>query len=106
MRARRKECRSVLARLTSLAFVDCRATAAVGAHLIEIEGLSDLDRIRMLADMFHNDPALLGTAAGPDDIQRFLDELWRADPDRRAWLDGAVAYLSVDRSSALFSGWA
>jgi hypothetical protein len=103
--------RDVLSQLLTAAFVDIRATSHSGAHLVEVQGLTDRDRINLLTNMFHNVPGQMNNAASGDgDYQSVLDRLWtanrtrndRAGPD---WLDGAVAYLGIDRGSPLFASW-
>jgi hypothetical protein len=99
--------RELLSKLMTSAFIDIRATAYSGAHLVEIEGFTDLERIRLLADLFHNVPGEMATAEQSDgDYQRVLDLIWIRNPTfGQAWLRGAIRYHGVDLSSPLLTGW-
>jgi len=100
----------VLAVLTQLALVDCRATARRRARLMETQELSDLDYIALLTDLFHNAPIALGSADTNRACQEQINALWSSRGDRRAWrnawLEAAVEFVGLDRSSAIFEMWA
>lgn len=96
--------KAVLASLAHWALVDIRTTAYVGAHVVEIPDLADVARVRMLADMFHNTPNVLANGKARA-CQDHLDSLWRVDAHRRAWLEGIVAHLRIDRTSPIFRAW-
>jgi hypothetical protein len=89
------------------AFIEIRATAFAGAHIVDIEGLDDPDRIRLVADLFHNVPGQMNKAAESDhDYQQILDHLWQwSSGIARRWLDGAAVYYNFDRSSSVFAAW-
>ena len=89
------------------AFIEIRATAFAGAHVVEIEGLDDSERIRLVADLFHNVPGQMNRAAESDqNYQEVLDHVWQwSSATARRWLDGVVSYHNLDRASAVFAAW-
>ena len=95
--------RQFLGTLMGLAFIEIRATAYVGAHLVEIEGLDHNERIRLLADMFHNVPGQMTSAAEKDgNYQKCLDLLWECTGESgRTWLYAVAEHQGVDRTSPL-----
>jgi hypothetical protein len=98
---------SALLSLMSSAFIDIRTTAFCGAHMVEIEGFDDTERIRILADLFHNIPGMMNQAQkGDGDYQAILDQLWQWNRSfGQRWLDGALGYSRLDRSSSIFDSW-
>jgi hypothetical protein len=106
----RLEARRALSKLMAAALLDMRATNYAGTHLVEVDGLSDHERIGLLADMFHNVPGRMEVAAESDgDYQSILDRLWtetRRDQEAgQRWLSGAVDLHQLDRQSPLFAAW-
>jgi hypothetical protein len=89
------------------AFVEIRSTVFAGAHIVEIDGLGDSERIRFIADLFHTVPGLMEEAAESDgDYQPILDKLWAWGGDvGQQWLNGIVAYNQLDRLSPVFTAW-
>jgi hypothetical protein len=99
--------RSALLSLMSLAFIDIRTTAFCGKHMVELEDLDDSERIRILADLFHNIPGMINDAEkGDGGYQSILDQLWQWNRAfGQPWLDGALGYSRLDRSSSIFNSW-
>jgi len=99
--------RQLLLNLMTSAFIDIRSTAYSGAHLVEIEGFSDLERIRLLADLFHNVPGEMARVEESGrDYQRVLDAIWDSHPEfGQPWLRGAIQYQGVDPSSSIVANW-
>ena len=105
---RQAAARKVLTKLMTDAFVDIRAaTNYSGAHIVEVDGLPDHDRIGLLADLFHNVPGQMEAADG--NYQSVLDDLWResrrdADAAQR-WLSAVLDREGFERGSPLFAKW-
>jgi hypothetical protein len=101
--------REALAGLMAAAFVDIRATNYVGAHLVEIENLSNRERGVLLANMFHNVPGQMSRAATrSSDYQTALDLLWSENAGRHGahqWLLAAVDFCGFDASQPMFANW-
>jgi hypothetical protein len=99
--------KTLLTTLLTEALIDMRATAYSGAHVVEVEGFTDLERIRVLADMFHNVPGEMQEAAdGAGDFQEVLDRLWQRNPDfGHAWLEGVLRRGGIERDSDLLTAW-
>ena len=105
--AGQRQARTVLTALMTAAFIEIRATAFAGAHIVEIDGLGDSERIRLVADLFHNVPGQMNQAAESDqNYQAVLDHVWQwSDTTARRWLDGVASYHNLDRTSAVFAAW-
>jgi len=107
---RQAAARKALSKLMTNAFVDIRATNHSGAHLVEVDGLSDHDRIGLLADLFHNVPGQMEAAAAADgDYQSVLDNLWRESRRdggaAQRWLSAVLNREGFERGSPLFAKW-
>lgn len=105
--AGQRQARTVLTTLMTAAFIEIRAAAFAGAHLVEIDGLEDSERIRQIADLFHNVPGEMNQAAESDqNYQAVLDHVWQwSSPTARRWLDGVASYHNLDRTSPVFAAW-
>ena len=101
------EALSVLTTLMTYAFIDIRATSYVGEHAVEIEGVSDNEHIRLIADLFHNIPGRMKRATETDgDYQAVLDDLWSwANGAQRQWLVRIATSREWDHTSATFKSW-
>jgi hypothetical protein len=105
--AGQRQARTVLTTLMTAAFIEIRATVFAGAHIVESDGLEDSERIRLVADLFHNVPRQMNRAAESDqNYQAILDHVWQwSSATAKRWLDGVVSYHNFDRTSAVFAGW-
>jgi hypothetical protein len=105
--AGQRQARTVLTRVMTAAFIEIRATAFAGTHIVEIDGLEDSERIRLVADLFHNVPGQMNQAAESDqNYQAVLDHVWQwSSATARRWLDGVASYHNLARTSAVFAAW-
>src|SRR5271157_2029349 len=99
--------RCFLAALLRYVFIDLRATACAGAGLAEIDDVTALQRVGLLADLFHNVPGKMDRAAdGDGDYRAIVDGLWvESSGLAHRWLEAAARSDGIERTSPLLRSW-